>query len=148
MKVTIRHYNETVDSVIYKLTKQNNQILDTLIYNATAYLIQQYLFELGKLEVAYINKKDFIPMTVSATKELLKGILSTNNMVVASLTLDIAEFCTELHEKLFKEVDFWYLLLFYTCRIFNKIANFCWHLSVNVIQYSCDKVIVSFWVGA
>lgn len=106
MKVTIRHYNETVDSVIYKLTKQNNQILDTLIYNATAYLIQQYLFELGKLEVAYINKKDFIPMTVSATKELLKGILSTNNMVVASLTLDIAEFCTELHEKLFKEVDF------------------------------------------
>lgn len=106
MKITIRYYNETVDSLINKLTKRNNQILETLIYNATAYLIQQYLFELGKLEVAYINKKDFIPMTVKATKELLTSILKTNNLVVASLTLDIAEFCTELHEKLFKEVDF------------------------------------------
>lgn len=106
MKITIRHYNETVDSVINKLTKRNDQILETLIYNATAHFIQNYLFELGKLEVAYINKKDFIPMTVSATKELLKSILETNNIVVASLTLDVAEFCTELYEKLFKEVDF------------------------------------------
>ena len=106
MKITIRYYNETVDSVINKLTKRNEQILDTLIYNATAHLIQQHLFELGKLDVAYINAKDFIPMTVSATKELIKSILNTNNLVVASLTLDIAEFCTELYEKLFKEVDF------------------------------------------
>lgn len=106
MKMTIRYYNETVDSVIHKLTKQNNQVMDTLIYNATAHLIQQHLFELGKLEVVYINKKDFIPMTVRATKELLNGILSTKNLVVASLTLDVAEFCTELYEKLFKEVDF------------------------------------------
>lgn len=106
MKMTIRYYNETVDSVINKLTKRDNQILYTLIYNATAHLIQQYLFELGKLEVVYINKKDFIPMTVKATKELLTSILKTNNLIVASLTLDVAEFCTELYEKLFKEVDF------------------------------------------
>lgn len=103
MKLTIRHYNETVDSVAHKLTKHDNNILDTLIYNATAHLIQQYLFELGKLDVVYINEKDFIPMTVRATEELLTSILKTHNLVLATLTLDIAEFCTELCEELFKE---------------------------------------------
>lgn len=103
MKITIRYYNESVDYVTNILTKRNNQILCTLIYNATAHLIQQYLFELGKLDVVYINKKDFIPMTVKATNELLLSILTTNNFVVASLTLDIAEFCTELCEELFKK---------------------------------------------
>lgn len=103
MKITIRYYNETVDSIVHKLTKHDDNILDTLIYNATAHLIQQHLFELGKLDVVYINKKDFIPMTVKATNELLLSILTTNNFVVASLTLDIAEFCTELCEELFKE---------------------------------------------
>lgn len=103
MKLTIRHYNETVDYVVHKLTKRDDQILDTLIYNATAHLIQQHLFELGKLEFVYINKKDFIPMTVRATNGLLLSILTTNNLIVTSLTLDIAEFCTELCEELFKE---------------------------------------------
>lgn len=103
MEITIRYYNETVDTLTHKLTKQNDQILCTLIYNATAHLIQQYLFELGKLEVAHINKKDFMPMVVIATKELLKEMLIINDLTVASLILDIAEFYTELCEELFKE---------------------------------------------
>lgn len=106
MKITIRHYNETANNVIKKLTKHNKSFVNMVLYNATAYCLEQHLFERGKLEMVFINAKDFIPTSADATLEMINAILETHDIIMSTMTLDIAEFCTELYEKLFKEVDF------------------------------------------
>lgn len=96
MRITIRHYNVTANNVIKKLTRHNKSFVNMLSYNATAYCLEQHLFKRGKFDVVYINEKDLIPTAAQATHEMIKTILETDNLFIASITLDIAEFCTEL----------------------------------------------------
>ena len=101
MKITTRYYNSCVKKTMKKLNNGNN-LLKTLLYNATAYIVESCLFEGGSYnEVVYINKKDFIEITANATLEIVDLILHIKDLVIATeLTLDVAEFCTELCEEI------------------------------------------------
>lgn len=106
MKITIRHYNETANNVIKKLTNHKQTLLQKLVFSTTAYVVEDMLFECGKLDMVYMNEKDFIPLTAKACAELVELLLKSNNWLVASWTMDIAEFCTELCRELFSEKDY------------------------------------------
>lgn len=106
MKITTRYYNECVKKTMKKLN--NNSIcIKTLVYNATAYGVEQWLFGGGKYnDIIYFNEKDFIEDTAKATLELVDSMLQSKDLVIAtSLTLYVAEFCTELCEEIFKRKD-------------------------------------------
>ena len=107
MKITSRYYNECVKKTMKKLNKDNN-LLKTLLYNATAYIVDSCLFEDGRYnEVIYFNDKDFIETTANATLEIVDTILHIKELVIATeLTLDVAEFCTELCEEIFRRKDY------------------------------------------
>ena len=107
MKITTRYYNECVNKTMKKLNKDNN-LLKTLLYNASAYIVESCLFEGGRYnEVTYFNDKDFIETTAKATLEIVDTILHIKDLVIATeLTLDVAEFCTELCEEIFRRKDY------------------------------------------
>ena len=107
MKITTRYYNSCVKKTMKKLNNDNN-LLKTLLYNATAYIVESCLFEGGRYnEVVYINKKDFIEITAKATLEIVDLILHIKDLVIATeLTLYVAEFCTELCEEIFRRKDY------------------------------------------
>lgn len=107
MKITIRYFNECVKKTMKKLNN-NNICIKTLVYNATAYSVEQWLFGGGGYnETIYFNEKDFIEDTAKATLELVDTMLQSKDLVIAtSLTLYVAEFCTELCEEIFKRKDY------------------------------------------
>ena len=107
MKITTIYYNECVKKTMKKLNKDNN-LLKTLLYNAIAYIVERYLFEGGRYyEAIYFNDKDFIETSANATLEIVDTILHIKDLVIATeLTLDVAEFCTELSEEIFKRKDY------------------------------------------
>ena len=78
------------------------------MYNASAYIVESCLFEGGRYnEVTYFNDKDFIETTAKATLEIVDTILHIKDLVIATeLTLDVAEFCTELCEEIFRRKDY------------------------------------------
>ena len=69
-------------------------------------MVEDTLFERGKLEMVYMNEKDFIPMTAEATIELIDLLLEKKDRTIASWTLCVAEFCTLLCEEIFSEKDY------------------------------------------
>ena len=107
MKISITYYNECVNKTMKKLNKDNN-LLKTLLYNTTAYIVERCLFEGGRYnEVIYFNDKDFIETTANATLEIVDTILHIKDLFIATeLTLDVAEFCTELCKEIFKRKDY------------------------------------------
>lgn len=107
MKITIRYFNECANKIMKRLNKDSN-LLKTLVHNATAYSVERWLFENGKCnEVIYFNEKDFIEETANATLEIVDSILQTKDLIItARLTLEVAEFCTELSEEIFKRKDY------------------------------------------
>lgn len=108
MKITTRHYNECVKKTMKKLNNDNN-LLKTLLYNTTAYIVERYLFEGGRCKetIYFFNNEDFIKTTAKATLDLVVTILHIKDLVIATeLTLDVAEFCTVLCEEIFNEKDY------------------------------------------
>ena len=107
MKITTIYYNECVNKTMKRLNNDNNW-LKTIVYNATAYSVERWLFEGGKYDEAiYFNDKDFIETTANATLEIVDSLLQTKDLIIATkLTLQVAEFCTELCEEIFKRKDY------------------------------------------
>lgn len=107
MKVTNKYYNECVNKTMKKLNNENNWI-KTLVYNATAYSVERCLFEGGRYyETIYFNDKDFIETAANATLEIVNSLLQTKDLIITTkLTLDVAEFCTELCEEIFRRKDY------------------------------------------
>lgn len=107
MKITTRYYNACVKKTMKKLNNDNN-LLKTLLYNTAAYSVERCLFEGGRYnEVIYFNDKDFIETAANATLEIVDLILHIKDLVIATeLTLDVAEFCTELCEEIFRRKDY------------------------------------------
>ena len=106
MKITTRYYKECVNKTIKRLTRHKQTLLDTLVLNATAYMVEDMLFERGKLDMVYMNEKDFIPMSAKATIDLIDLLLEKKNISIASWTLCVAEFCTLLCEEIFNERNY------------------------------------------
>ena len=107
MKITTRYYNECVMKTMKKLNN-NNICIKTLVYNATAYSVEQWLFGCGRYdETTNFNEKDFIEETARATLEIVDTILHIKDLFIATeLTLYVAEFCTELCEEIFRRKDY------------------------------------------
>lgn len=101
MKITTRYYKECVNKTIKRLTRHKQTLLDILVLNATAYMVEDMLFERGKLDMAYTNEKDFITMSAEATIDLVNLLLEKKDRKVATWTLCVAEFCTDLCEEIF-----------------------------------------------
>ena len=106
MKITTRYYKQCVNKTIKRLTRHKQTLLDTLVLNATAYMVEDMLFERGKLDMVYMNEKDFIPMSAKATIELIDLLLEKKDRKVAIWTLYVAEFCTDLCEEIFNERNY------------------------------------------
>lgn len=106
MKITIRYYKQCVNKTIKRLTRHKKTLLDTLVLNATAYMVENTLFERGNLDMVCMNEKDFIPMTAKATVDLICLLLEKKDRTIVSWTLCVAEFCTLLYEEIFSEKDY------------------------------------------
>ena len=106
MKITTRYYKECVNKTIKRLTRHKQTLLDTLVLNTTAYMVEDMLFERGKLDMVYMNEKDFIPMSAKATIDLIDLLLEKKNITIATWVLCVAEFCTLLCEEIFSEKDY------------------------------------------
>ena len=106
MKITTRYYKECVNKTIKKLTRNRQTLLETLVFNATAYMVEDSLFERGKLDVVYMNEKDFTPMSAKASVELIELLLEIEDITISSWSLGVAEFCTNLCEEIFNERNY------------------------------------------
>lgn len=104
--MTIRYYKECVNKTIKRLTNHRQTLLEKLVLSTTAYVVEDTLFEYGKLDMVYINKKDFIPLTAKACVELIELLLKVEDITISSWSLCVAEFCTELCRELFSEKDY------------------------------------------
>lgn len=105
MKITTRYYKECVNKTIKRLTRHKQTLLDTLVLNATAYMVEDMIFESGKLDMVYMNEKDFIPTSAEATIDLVNLLLENKDIKVATWALCVVEFCTELCEEIFRRKD-------------------------------------------
>lgn len=106
MKITTRYYKQCVNKTISKLTNHKQTLLEKLVLSTTAYVVEDMLFEYGKLDMVYMNKKDFIPLSAKACVELIELLLKVEDITVSSWTLCVAEFCTVLCEEIFNEKDY------------------------------------------
>ena len=91
-----------------KKLNNNNICIKTLVYNATAYRVEQWLFVDGRYnETIHFNEKDFIADTAKAPLEIVDSMLQSKDLFIATeLTLYVAEFCTELCEEIFSRKDY------------------------------------------